>query len=87
MTAQIQSKTLLQRFTPLIIFVLLVIVLAIGLTLNPREVPSPLVGKPAPEFELPLLNTPGKLTHEDLKGSVTLLNVFASWCYACRQRS
>ncbi len=85
MTAQIHSKTLLQRFTPLIIFVLLVIVLAIGLTLNPREVPSPLVGKPVPVFELPLLNTPGKLTHEDLKGSVTLLNVFASWCYACRQ--
>ncbi len=85
MNLQTNNKTLLRRLMPLIIFVMLVAVLAIGLTLNPRLVPSPLVGKPAPEFELPLLNTPGKLTHEDLKGSVTLLNVFASWCFACRQ--
>ena len=79
------KKSLLKRFMPLIVFAILVVILAIGLTLNPRLVPSPLVGKPAPEFELPLLNTPGKLTHEDLKGDVTLLNVFASWCFACRQ--
>jgi cytochrome c biogenesis protein CcmG/thiol:disulfide interchange protein DsbE len=79
------KKSLLKRLMPLIVFAILVAILAIGLTLNPRLVPSPLVGKPAPEFELPLLNTPGKLTHEDLKGDVTLLNVFASWCFACRQ--
>lgn len=70
---------------PLIVFAVLVAILAIGLTLNPRLVPSPLVGKPAPGFELPLLNAPGKLTEQDLRGGVTLLNVFASWCYACRQ--
>lgn len=70
---------------PLIIFGLLVALLWYGLGLNPRLVPSPLVGKPVPEFELPLLNTAGKLSHEDLKGDITLLNVFASWCFACRQ--
>lgn len=76
---------MLKRFAPLIIFVLLVIMLAVGLTLNPRLVPSPLIGKQVPEFELPLLNQPGSFSHEDLKGQVTLLNVWASWCYACRQ--
>ncbi|MGD8581992.1 MAG: DsbE family thiol:disulfide interchange protein, partial [Gammaproteobacteria bacterium] len=69
------KKSLLKRLMPLIVFAILVAILAIGLTLNPRLVPSPLVGKPAPEFELPLLNTAGKLTHEDLKGDITLLNV------------
>jgi len=48
-------------------------------------VPSPLIGKPAPVFELPLLNQSGTFTQEDLKGHVTLLNVWASWCFACRQ--
>ncbi len=70
---------------PLIVFMLLVVVLAIGLTLNPRLVPSPLIGKPAPQFELPLLNGNGVLTQETFKGNVTLLNVWASWCFACRQ--
>ncbi len=75
----------LKRFIPLIIFALLVVMLAVGLTLNPRLVPSPFIGKPVPEFELPLLNQAGTFTHEDLKGRVTLLNVWASWCFACRQ--
>jgi len=69
---------------PLMVFALLVVLLAIGLTLNPRLVPSPLVGKPVPEFELPLLGEEGTFSHHDLKGRVTLLNVWASWCYACR---
>ena len=85
MTPQENSKSLLRRFMPLIVFFALAAILAIGLTLNPSLVPSPLVGKPVPAFELPLLNTEGKLTHEDLKGDITLLNVFASWCFACRQ--
>ena len=85
MTPQENSKSLLRRFMPLIVFFALAAILAIGLTLNPSLVPSPLVGKPVPEFELPLLNTEGRLTHEDLKGDITLLNVFASWCFACRQ--
>lgn len=79
------KPSMLKRFMPLIIFALLVAVMAVGLTLNPRLVPSPLVGKPVPEFELPLLNQAGTFSHEDLKGQITLLNVWASWCYACRQ--
>jgi cytochrome c biogenesis protein CcmG/thiol:disulfide interchange protein DsbE len=75
----------LKRFMPLIIFALLVVMLGVGLTLNPRLVPSPLIGKPVPEFELPLLNQQGTFSHEDLKGQITLLNVWASWCFACRQ--
>lgn len=78
------NKTGLQRFTPLIVFMLLVVLLGIGLTLNPRLVPSPLVGKPVPEFELPLLGEEGTFSHHNLKGHITLLNVWASWCYACR---
>lgn len=79
------SKKTLQRFLPLIIFIFLSGLLAIGLTLNPRLVPSPLIGKPVPEFELPLLGEQETASHEDFKGAVTLLNVWASWCFACRQ--
>ena len=70
---------------PLIIFAVLVLLLAVGLTLNPRLVPSPLIGKPAPEFELPLLLKQGSFSNKDLIGHVTLVNVWASWCFACRQ--
>jgi cytochrome c biogenesis protein CcmG/thiol:disulfide interchange protein DsbE len=79
------QPTLLRRFMPLIIFAVLVIFLAVGLTLNPRLVPSPLIGKPAPEFELPLLLKQGSFSNKDLIGHVTLVNVWASWCFACRQ--
>ena len=79
------KKSILRRFLPLIFFVLLVIVLGIGLTLNPRLVPSPFIGKAAPTFELPLLNADGSFSQEDFKGNITLMNVFASWCFACRQ--
>jgi len=79
------KPTLLRRLMPLIIFAVLVIFLAVGLTLNPREVPSPLIGKPAPEFELPLLLQDGSFSNKDLIGHVTLVNVWASWCFACRQ--
>jgi len=70
---------------PLLVFVVLLGFLGIGLTLNPREVPSPLVGKPAPAFDLAQLHKPGaRLTTADLKGQVWLLNVWASWCVSCR---
>lgn len=70
---------------PLLLFAGVVVVLAIGLTLNPREVPSPLIGKPVPEFALPPVKgrTLG-LASSDLKGEVSIVNVFASWCAACR---
>jgi cytochrome c biogenesis protein CcmG/thiol:disulfide interchange protein DsbE len=66
-------------------FGLLVLLLAIGLQLNPREVPSPLINKPAPAFELPQLASPAeKLSPQDLRGTGWLLNVWASWCVSCR---
>ena len=71
---------------PLIVFVVMVGFLAVGLSLKPREVPSPLIDKPAPAFSLARLDTPEqKLGLEDLKGQVWVLNVWASWCVACRQ--
>lgn len=80
-----KQPTVLRRFMPLIIFAALVVFLAIGLTLNPRLVPSPLIGKPAPAFELPLLSGEGTFSEKDFIGHMTLLNVWASWCFACRQ--
>jgi cytochrome c biogenesis protein CcmG, thiol:disulfide interchange protein DsbE len=60
--------------------------LAVGLGLKPSEVPSPLIGKPAPEFTLPKLSDPSKsFSPADMKGQVWLLNVWASWCVACKQ--
>ena len=70
---------------PLAAFVVLVGFLLVGLGLNPREVPSPLVGKPAPDFKLARLHQPERLLGPaDLKGQVWLLNVWASWCVSCR---
>ena len=70
---------------PLGLFAILVVILAIGLTLDPRRVPSPLIDKPAPEIDLPKLHTPGNILRKsDLAGRVVLLNVWASWCGACR---
>lgn len=71
---------------PLGIFIVLVGFLAIGLKLDPREVPSPLVGKPAPDFRLALLSDPARqMSPADLRGKVWLFNVWASWCASCRQ--
>ena len=69
----------------LAIFIALVTLLAVGLRLNPREVPSPLIGKPAPHFELPQLHeTTRMFTERDMLGKVWMLNVWASWCVSCR---
>ena len=71
---------------PLGIFLVLVVFLGVGLGLNPREIPSPLIDKPAPAFELVQLHEPGKsLTTQDMRGQVWLLNVWASWCVSCRE--
>jgi cytochrome c biogenesis protein CcmG/thiol:disulfide interchange protein DsbE len=65
-------------------FVALIVLLAVGLGLNPREVPSPLIGKPAPAFQLPLLAVPDKtFSEKDMLGNVWVLNVWASWCAPC----
>lgn len=67
-------------------FAALVALLAVGLNLNPRDVPSPLIGKPAPAFKLDILATPDKtLSPQDMQGKVWLLNVWSSWCISCRE--
>ncbi len=74
------------RYVLLAVFLALIALLGVGLTLNPREVPSPLVGKPAPNFQLPQLHDPAKtFSQKDMLGKVWLLNVWASWCVSCRE--
>ena len=71
---------------PFVAFIVLAGFLYVGLNLDPREVPSPLVGKPAPAFTLPQLHQPEKnFSPADMKGKVWLLNVWASWCVSCKE--
>jgi len=71
---------------PLAVFAALVVFLAIGLHLNPREIPSPLINKPAPAFKLGQLKKPSlQFSQKDMLGQVWLLNVWASWCVSCRE--
>ena len=71
---------------PLGVVIVLFGFLAVGLNLNPREVPSPLIDKPAPDFTLPALSNPqNNLSRSDLVQEVSLFNVWASWCVACRE--
>jgi len=73
-------------FLPLAVLAVVVGFLGVGLKLDPREVPSPLIGKAAPPFSLPVLHEPAKtVSNTDLKGQVWLLNVWASWCVSCRE--
>ncbi len=71
---------------PFAVFIVLLGFLFVGLGLNPREVPSPLIDKPAPAFRLVQLHDPAKtLSTADMRGQVWLLNVWASWCVSCRE--
>ena len=75
----------LKYIVPLVLFFVLVGFFAVGLFRDPREVPSPLVDRPAPAFKLAQLHEPQKVfVPEDMKGKVWLLNVWASWCVSCR---
>lgn len=72
-------------FVPLLLFVVLSIVLLLGLDKNPQELPSALIGDPFPEFFLPALDDSQRVvSREDFKGQVLLVNVWATWCFACR---
>ncbi|MGE0874879.1 MAG: DsbE family thiol:disulfide interchange protein [Burkholderiales bacterium] len=71
---------------PLALFGAIAVLLAMGLTLNPREIPSPLIGNPVPRFELPPVRGRSLgLSSADLRGDVSIVNVFASWCVACKE--
>jgi cytochrome c biogenesis protein CcmG/thiol:disulfide interchange protein DsbE len=75
----------LRRSLPLAIFLVVLAFLFVGLFRDPREVPSPLIDKPAPAFSLTRLHEPElRLTNVDMQGQVWLLNVWASWCVSCR---
>jgi cytochrome c biogenesis protein CcmG/thiol:disulfide interchange protein DsbE len=76
----------LRYLAPLAIFALLVAFLFRGLSLDPKLVPSPLVGKPVPAFTLTRLDNPAvTISDADFKGKVSLLNVWATWCVSCRR--
>jgi cytochrome c biogenesis protein CcmG/thiol:disulfide interchange protein DsbE len=79
-------KSAFKFLLPLAIFLVLAGFLVAGLRLDPREVPSPLINKPAPAFSLPKLSDTGvKFSADEMRGKVWLLNVWASWCSACRE--
>jgi cytochrome c biogenesis protein CcmG/thiol:disulfide interchange protein DsbE len=78
-------KRYLRYSIPLLIFAVIAVFLLKGLGMNPREIPSPLIGKAVPEFALPSLEQADtQITHKDLLGRVYLLNVWATWCVSCR---
>jgi cytochrome c biogenesis protein CcmG/thiol:disulfide interchange protein DsbE len=71
---------------PLVVFLMLAGFLYVGLGLDPHEVPSPLINKPAPAFSLPQLHdTTKQFSPQEMKGKVWLLNVWASWCVSCKE--
>jgi cytochrome c biogenesis protein CcmG/thiol:disulfide interchange protein DsbE len=75
----------LRYLIPLVLFLLLAGLLYRGLSLDPKIVPSPLIGKPMPAFTLPRLDDPAAtISDSDLKGRVSLLNIWATWCVSCR---
>jgi len=76
---------LLKFGLPLLAFIVVAVFLALGLKNDPRLVPSPLIDKPAPKFSLPLLSSNHTvITNADFQGDIWLLNVWASWCAACK---
>ena len=71
---------------PLVAFLVLAVFLYVGLHLDPHEVPSPLIGKPAPAFSLPQLHEPNKqFSAQEMRGKVWMLNVWSSWCVSCKE--
>ena len=89
MLAVVFVNGLIQMFRyslPLSLFIGLVVVLGLGLRLNPKQIPSPLIGQPIPAFDLPLISNQNQhFRTSDLLGEVWILNVWASWCVSCRE--
>lgn len=73
-----------RRYLPLLAFLGVLVLLAVGLTLNPRELPSALIDKEVPDFSLPSLKGEDTVNAGDFRGRVWVLNVWASWCVACQ---
>ncbi|MDO6745855.1 DsbE family thiol:disulfide interchange protein [Gilvimarinus sp. 1_MG-2023] len=75
----------LKLFLPLLIVLILLPLFYVGLSIDPTAMPSALVGNPVPEYSLPLVaNEQHSASHKDLTGQVSLLNVWATWCFACK---
>jgi cytochrome c biogenesis protein CcmG/thiol:disulfide interchange protein DsbE len=80
---------MIKRLLPLLLFAALAVLLGVGVAMNSGKdtsaIPSPLIGKPAPAFSLPVLDEPGRMvSNTDLLGAPYLLNVWGSWCPGCR---
>jgi cytochrome c biogenesis protein CcmG/thiol:disulfide interchange protein DsbE len=76
----------MSRIIPLVLFILLGVLLAVGLMIADKktEIPSPLIGRPVPQFDLPMLDQPDKtLGPQDFRGAPYLINFWASWCVTC----
>ena len=72
-------------FLPLGLFLGMVVFLAVGLNRNPQEIPSPLIGRPAPLVQLPSLGGPQNVSAAQFKGQLTLVNFWATWCAGCKE--
>ena len=76
----------LRVFLPLAIFLLMAVLLGVGLTIDSTRVPSPFIGREMPAFDLPAVTDPQRRVRPaDFRGEVWLLNVWATWCVACRE--
>jgi cytochrome c biogenesis protein CcmG, thiol:disulfide interchange protein DsbE len=76
----------LKFLLPLAGFAVIAAFLYKGLWMDPREIPSPLIGKPAPDFDLPAVDDPARrISRKDMLGKVWIFNAWASWCVACRE--
>jgi cytochrome c biogenesis protein CcmG/thiol:disulfide interchange protein DsbE len=71
-------------FLPLVLFLGMVVFLAVGLNRNPQEIPSPLIGRPAPVFQLPSIDAAQSVNTAAFKGQLTLVNFWATWCAGCK---
>jgi len=89
MSAPVSTSTIRRMprwvFVPLALFLGMAVFLAVGLTRNPQEIPSPLIGQSAPAFQLPVVGGSGVFGAEQFKGQVTLVNLWATWCAGCKE--